>query len=201
MSTEKPAYRPLKSLEMMEGNNHIVLLYDNQKHADMVIGRYLLNGLEKGESCIYFTTDNPDAIKKKLSSQGIDVDLYMKKDSLRIFGIEKSDSNKSDALATLKRIREESTRGMKPPFRFVGRTVTDTETIAGMEQGLVVESTGHRHFEDFGCSQMCYYDISAIERSKKDRWITGLLKNHHYVIYASRPERAVAFETALLENG
>jgi hypothetical protein len=28
----------------------------------------------------------------------------------------------------------------------------------------------------------------------------ALLKNHHYVIYASEPHRAVAFETMMLES-
>jgi hypothetical protein len=89
---------------------------------------------------------------------------------------------------------------MKPPYRFVGRTITDTETKEGMKLGLVVERTGHEHFEDFDCSQMCYYEISRIERSRRDEWITGLLKNHHHVVYASEPDKAVAFETMLLED-
>jgi hypothetical protein len=41
--------------------------------------------------------------------------------------------------------------------------------------------------------------FSGIEQSKRDEWIRGLLKSHHYVIYASEPDRAVAFETMLLE--
>lgn len=48
---------------------------------------------------------------------------------------------------------------------------------------------------------MCYYDISGIEKSRKDEWIAGLLKNHHHVIYATDHDRAVEFETALLEDG
>jgi hypothetical protein len=48
---------------------------------------------------------------------------------------------------------------------------------------------------------MCYYPISGIEQSRRDEWIRGLLKNHHHVIYASEPDRAVAFETMLLEDG
>jgi hypothetical protein len=199
MNAEKANYRPIKFLDRMEGNNHIVLLYDNQKYADLVIARYLLNGLQKGESCIFFTTDKPETIEERLSAEGIDVDSYKRTNSLRIFHIERSDANKLDALGTLKHIREETTRGMKPPYRFVGRTITDTGTIEGMNLGLVVEKTGHEHFEEFDNSQMCYYDISGIEQSKRDEWIRGLLKNHHYVIYASEPDKAVAFETILLE--
>jgi hypothetical protein len=199
MDSEKASYRPIKFLDRMEGNNHVVLLYDNQKYADLIIARYLLNGLKKEVSCIFFTADKPETIEERLSAEGIDVDSYKQTNSLRIFRIERSDANKLDALGTLKYIREEATRGMKPPYRFVGRTIMDTGTIEGMKLGLVVEKIGHEHFEEFDCSQMCYYDISGIEQSMRDEWIRELLKSHHYVIYASEPDKAVAFETMLLE--
>jgi hypothetical protein len=200
MSTEEASYRPIKVLDKMEGNNHIVLLYYNEKkYADLVIARYLLNGLQKGESCIFFTSDKPETIEGRLFAKGIDVDSYKGTNSLRIFFIERSGANRLDVLDTLKSIREEATRGMKPPYRFVGRTIRDTGTIEGMNLGLIVEKTGHEHFEEFDNSQLCYYDISEIEQSKRNEWIRGLLKTHHYVIYASEPDKAVAFETMLLE--
>lgn len=198
MSAEN--YRPIKFLDQLEGNNHIVLLYDSQHYADLIIARYLMKGLEKGESCVFFTPDKPEAIEERLSAQGIDVGSYKQKNSLRIYGIERSYADKLDVLGTLKHIREEAVKGMKPPYRFVGRTITDTGSIEGMKLGLVVEKTGHEHFGEFDNSQMCYYDISGIEQSKRDEWISGLLKNHHHVIYASEPDRAVAFETMLLEE-
>jgi hypothetical protein len=34
----------------------------------------------------------------------------------------------------------------------------------------------------------------------KHEWISSLSKNHHYVIYVSEPNKAVAFETTLLED-
>jgi hypothetical protein len=201
MSTEEASYRPIKVLDKMEGKNHIVLLYYNEKkYADLVIARYLLNGLQKGESCIFFTSDKPETIEGRLFAKGIDVDSYMGINSLRIFCIERAGANRLDVLDTLKSIREEATRGMKPPYRFVGRTIRDTGTIEGMNLGLVVEKTGHEHFEEFDNSQLCYYDISEIEQSKRNEWIRGLLKTHHYVIYASEPDKAVAFETMLLDH-
>lgn len=197
MSSE---YRPAKFLDRLEGNNHIVLLYDDVKYADLVIARYFLNGLEKGESCIFFTPDDPKVVEERLAAQGVDVNLYKKKNSLRVFCIERSDENKLDTLATLRRIRDEATRGMNPPFRFAGRTITDTATVEGMKLGMTVEKTGHEHFSEFDNSQLCFYDITGIEQSKRDEWIRQLLKNHHHVIYASDPDRAVAFETDLLNE-
>jgi hypothetical protein len=202
MNAEKANYRPIKFLDRMEGNNHIVLLYDNQKYADLVIARYFMNGLLKGDSCIFYGTDKPEIIEERLSAEGIDVDSYKRTNSLRIFCIEKYDinnNNKLDALGILKSIREEAARGMNPPYRFVGRTITDTGTIEGMNLGVAMEKIGHEHFKEFANSQMCYYDIFGIEQSKRYKWIRELLKNHHHVIYASEPDRAVAFETTLLE--
>jgi hypothetical protein len=69
-----------------------------------------------------------------------------------------------------------------------------------MELGMVVEKIGHQHFSEFDNSQMCFYDISEIEQSRRDEWIRELLKNHHHVVYASDPDKAVAFETMLLEE-
>lgn len=198
MSAE--GYRPVKFIDRMENNKHTVLLYDKEEYADVIIARYLLNGLAKNESCIFFTADDPATVERRLSASGIDVDSYKKKNMLRIYSIERSDEGKRDVLATLKGIREKAVRGMKPPYRFVGRTITDTETVQGMELGMVLEETGHQHFAEFDNSQLCYYDISGIEPSRRDEWISELLKNHHHVIYASEPGKAVAFETALLEE-
>jgi hypothetical protein len=200
MGSEKASYRPIKFLDRLEGNNHIVLLYEDQKYADLIIARYLLNGLQKGESCIFFTPDDPKTVEERLSAEGIDVGSYKKTNALRIYHIERSDNNKLDVISILKGIREQATRGMKPPYRFVGRTITETGTIEGMKLGMVVEKTGHEHFEEFDNSQMCYYDISGIEKSRRDEWISGLVKNHHHVIYASEPDKAVAFETMLLKE-
>jgi MEDS: MEthanogen/methylotroph, DcmR Sensory domain len=192
MEAEKTSYRPFKFLDRMEGNNHIVLLYDDPKYADLIMARYISNGLNKGESCIFFGSDNAEQVRKRLSAQGIVVD------SIRIFQIKGDNKNRPDALSLLKKIMDEATRGMKPPYRFVGRSITDTETIEGMKRGLHIEKTGNDHFQEFDCSQMCYYDISRIEPTMRDEWIRGLLKNHGHVIYASKPDKAVAFDTDLL---
>ena len=117
--------------------------------------------------------------------------------------VERSDDDKHDILHTYKqRIYEieESTKGMKPPYRFVGKTVSDVETKEGMKFGILLEKSGQQHFDELNCSLLCYYDISKIEPTRKDEWISSLLRNHHYVIYASEPNKAVAFETELLEQ-
>jgi hypothetical protein len=200
MNAEGALYRPLKLIDRLEGNNHIVVLYDQQRYADRVIARYFLNGLRKGESCIFFTADKPEAVARRLRAAGIDVESYKRTNALRIHLIERSDSGKRDVLSTLRSLRQEATRGMRPPYRFVGRTITDVESKKGMRLGLTLEKAGHAHFAEFDNSQMCYYDVSKMEQSLRDQWITGLAKSHHYLVYASAPDKAVAFETILLDD-
>jgi hypothetical protein len=191
-------YHPVKFLDRLEGNKHIVVLYDDEKNADLIIARYFLNGLGRGQSCVFFTDEDPALIRRRLSLQGVDVDRYEREGRLRIFRIETSDSGKVDVLTTLKTLRAESTKGMEPPFRFVGRTITDIESVGGMTLGITLERMGHEHFEEFDNSQLCYYDIRKLEPSRREEWVKGLLANHHEVIYASDPGSAVGFETALL---
>ena len=193
-------YHPFRFIDQMEPNKHTILLYDNQRYAYWVIARYFLNGLKSGESCIFFTSEEPEIIEERLSSEGIDVGLFKQRSSLRIYSIEKSDDTKNDALSTLRHIKKDATDGMKPPYRFAGRTIIETETHEVMKLGLVLEKVGHEHFNDFNCSQMCFYDISKIEPSRRQEWIKSLLENHHNVIFATKPDKAVAFETVLLED-
>ncbi len=200
MSADRMEYHPVKFLDRLEGNKHLVMLYDDEMSADLMIARYFQNGLDMGGSCVYFTDQDPGAIERRLASQGIDVGRYKRENRLRVFAIPTSDEGKKDFLTTLKAIRAESTKGMKPPFRFAGRTITDIESVDGMSTGMQLERTGQEHFEEFDNSQLCFYDIRKMERSRRDEWVSGLLKNHHQVIYASDPDKAVAFETSLLEE-
>jgi hypothetical protein len=198
MSAIASSYHPVKFLDRLEGNKHIVMLYDDEKYADLIITRYFLNGLDKGQSCIFFTDEDAKMIESRLSAQGLDVGKYKESNSLRIFHINTSDSGKIDVMQTLKTLRAESTKGMNGPFRFVGRTIVDVESKNGMTQGLNLEKIGHEHFAEFDNSQLCYYDVRKMEQTMKDEWVMGLLRNHHQVIYASKPGKAVGFETEFL---
>jgi len=194
------AYRPVRFLDRLEGNKHWVMLYDDEKRADYIIARYFLNGIKMGGSCVFFTDEDPKMIRRRLVAAGLDVGRYEKEKRLRIFLVPTSDSGKADALETLVAIRRESTKGMKPPFRSAGRTIIDIESVGGMEHGMALEKIGNDHFEEFDNSQLCFYDIRKMEPSRRDEWVTGLLQNHHSIIYASDPGKAVAFETRLLEE-
>ena len=199
MNARKTSYHPVKFLDRLEGNKHLVVLYDEEKYADVIIARYCLNNLAKGGSCIFFASEDPEQMRKRLIAAGLDVRRYERANSFRFFQTPKPRKEKVDFLTVLRFLRSESAKGMKPPFRFVGRTIQDIESVEGMRSGLALEKVGQEHFPEFDNAQLCYYDLRKMERSMRARWITGLIQNHHQVIYASKPDKAVAFETDLLE--
>ena len=199
VSPTNPVYHPVRFLDRLEGNNHMVMLYDDERNADLMIARYFQNGLNKGDSCIFLTDGDPKLTARRLASQGIDVDGYVKENRLRIFDTRSMAIGETDVLGAQKAITAECTRGMMPPFRLAGRTIPDIESVNGMRQGMQFETTGQEHWPEFGISLLCFYDVRKLESSRRDEWVKGLLENHHQVIYASHPGKAVGFETSLLE--
>ncbi len=105
MNAKKTNYHPVKFLDKLEGNKHLVLLYDNEKYADLIIARYFLNGLQKGGSCVFFTEENPQGIKKRLVASGIDVNKYEWANALRIYQVPKPGKEKLDFLSVLRFLR------------------------------------------------------------------------------------------------
>jgi MEDS: MEthanogen/methylotroph, DcmR Sensory domain len=200
VSATNPAYQPVGFLDRLEGNNHLVMLYDDEKNADLMIARYFQNGLDKGGSCIFLTDGDPKSVERRLASQGIDVEGYLRENRLRIFDTRSMAIGEGDVLGAQKAITAECTRGMRPPFRFAGRTIPDIESVDGMLQGMQFEKTGQEHWLEFGISLLCFYDVRKLESSRRGEWVSGLLENHNQVIYASNPDKAVGFETSLLEE-
>jgi hypothetical protein len=64
----------------------------------------------------------------------------------------------------------------------------------------LLEKAGHQRFGELNCSLFCYYNISKMEPTRRHEWISSLLRNHHYVVYESKPNKAVGFETELIER-
>ena len=99
-NTENVDYHPIKFIDHLDRNKHIVLLFDNEKYAYWIISRDLLNGLKNNESRIFFTPDDPETVEERLSFEGIDMNIIKPKKSLSIYDIEKTYDNKLDIFKT-----------------------------------------------------------------------------------------------------
>jgi len=89
---------------------------------------------------------------------------------------------------------------MRPPYRFYRNFVPIEKSVKGMKLELSYEQLLHDNFKSLDLSLMCRHDLSEIEKSARTDFVETLLKNHHQVIYASEPEKAIAFDPSLLES-
>jgi hypothetical protein len=181
-----------------ENNHHSMVLYDDAKYGTAIKKQFIENGLKKGEHAICFTPDDVNLLEKEIASSGIDVDSYKQKNLLHFYHIEDITKRADGIKPGFDDIVKQVAANSKPPFRFVGKSISDVSTKEGMLAELEIERIFHSGFEKYHCSFLCPYDISGIEPKKRPQWLRQLFSYHHNLIYATTPEKAVTIDTDLL---
>jgi len=188
-----------ESVDHLEQNkHHSMILYDEVKYGTAIKKRFIENGLKKGEHATCFTPDDVNTLEKEVESSGIDVDSYKRQNLLHFYHIEDISKRPDGIAAGFNDVLKQVTAYSKPPFRFVGKTISDVSTKEGILAELEVERIFHTGFDNYQCSFLCPYDVSGIEQTKRPQWLRQLFSYHHNLIYATKPEKAVIFETDLL---
>jgi len=189
-------YKTLGFVDDIEDRKHIMLLYDDEKYRVQVQNRFILNGLARGQHCVCFTPGEPARFVSELDASGTDLEPFIKQGLVHTHKIDEiGDGNPESYLQnTLAQI----TQGVSPYFRCVGRFVGDISTESGIATQVKIEKAIQGIFDSLGCGYVSTYGVSEIEPSRRNAWISRLLHHHHYVIYATEPEKTVAFETDLL---
>ncbi len=191
--TKKPIFEFICTLE---NKKHILLLYDDQDYAKQIEFEFLKKGLEKEQHCIYATEEDPGYIMLKMINYGIPIDYFKRKNLIRVFQMPSPFGGDCGGLEGCKNNIATILAESKPPFRIVARAVPDVSTHEGMSTELELEQDFHSTFDDFGGSIICPYDITKIEPSSRKKWIAGLLRNHHNLLYVSKSEKSGVFNLA-----
>ena len=74
-------------LETLE-DTHILLFHEEQQKAEEIEFKFIKTGLEKKQTCFY-TTNNPEELKKRMEGFGIDVNISIQNNLLNIVPIPK----------------------------------------------------------------------------------------------------------------
>jgi hypothetical protein len=183
-------------VDSVEDKKHIMLLYDNDKYKIEVQNRFIINGLKKGEHCVCFTTGDPKQFENEFSASGMDLESFVKQGLVHIHKIE--DVSDKELGHSLQEILKQITVDVKPYFRCVGRFVGNISNEKGIKTQIEIEKIIQSIFDSLECSYVSAYSINEIESEKRSQWIKELTKHTDYVIYATNPQRAVAFDTDLL---
>ena len=198
MKSNNSQYPLLEFVDSLEEKiHHSMVLYDDPKYGLLITSRFVENGLKKGDTCVCTTHEDVSKVENDLASTGIDVDYFKQKNKLQVYHMENLMERRDGVISGFKDMVKKLTIDPKATYRFVGRAIHDISTQKGMEAEMQIENLFHSNFGKYQSSFLCTYPVNDIEKSKRSLWIHKLLDNHHNLIFATEPTKAVAFESEL----
>lgn len=175
---------PLEFVDSIK-EKHIALFYEDPEYARLVEFRFLRNGLDLGEHCVYATAQDSGSIVLKMLEYGIPLKYFLD-GRIRVYQTHRVCGGEREMMDNCKKDLALITSNLKSPFRIVTRIVHDISTITGMSIELELERSIHQNFKSFGGSLICPYGVQDIESEKRKYWLKELYANHHAVIHATR---------------
>ena len=176
---------PLRFIDSLKERQHIALFYEDPEYARLIEFRFLKNGLDSGEKCVYATEEDSCSIVLKMLTYGIPM-KYFQDGRLKVYQVQRACGGPNEIIESCKKDIAVILSNLTPPFRIVSRIVHDVSTRNGMSVELELERATHNSFESFGGSLICPYDLSKMESGRKNQWMEELRENHHAVIYAPK---------------
>jgi len=185
----------LEFVDTIDIGRHIVLFYENPDVARDIEYCYILNGLQKAESCVYTTHHRePQSILQQMKEFGIDVEKYTQKNQLRVIKITDPRDHPDGIEAGLEQIRHKVFDGIKTPVRLVSRFIRQIESEDDIKTNMMFEQKIQSafdgrltegffgNFNKFEGSFICPYHISPSDFHSE--WAINHIKNHHDVIFS-----------------
>ncbi len=171
-------------VDSIDSKTHLLLLYEDPEFAKLIEFRFIKNGLENGENCIYASAEDSGTIVIKMLTHGIPLKYFQSK-QLQVLQISNREGSKEAILQSCRRDAERIMSCLVPPYRIVARIVPNVDAKEGILAELELEKQLHKTFDKFGGSLLCPYDVSKIEEKERAKWIEELRENHHAEIYVS----------------
>ncbi len=188
---------PLKFLDTLSDQKHIVLFYEDIVAARIVEFHFIKNGLSKGQDGVYtFSKDTEISfIEDEMIRSGIDVEDSKKKGLLHIRQISDARKYREGPIKGFSSIVKEIMAELKSSsrFRMIARAIPDVYTEEQMAAELEVERAYHSSFDSFGGSLLSSYPVKQIEPRSRGKWIEDILQNHHSAIFVTKPGQGIAF--------
>lgn len=96
-------HTPISFVDSLDARKHIALFYDEPEYARLIEFRFLKNGLEKGEQCVYTTEEDSGYIVLKMLSYGIPLEYFERK-KMRVYQLHNRFANNHELMENCKKI-------------------------------------------------------------------------------------------------
>jgi hypothetical protein len=173
-------------LESLE-HKHILLFHEEQEKAEKVEFNFIKSGLEKNQRCFY-TTNDPEGLKKRMGDFGIPVNENIKNEMLNIVPISKNFTEYSEMIekkvASLP--KDESIRVVSTHY-FDFNSDTKTETMEKIEQWV------DDNFEKIPGNFICSFHIGSVKKELVGDFMKNLLDSHHSIVMITKDDKVETF--------
>ncbi len=190
-----PSTYPTRFVDTLDEAKHLLLLYEEPEYGRLVEFRFINNGLLRGEHGIILThNEDLESIERDMATIGIDVHGFKLKNLLHMYKISNPADDPDGALSGAKKIWSKISTNLESPFRVVGRFMPEVNTVREIENEMVLERYWHEGFGTFRSSFMCTYHVEEIEATRREEWLSSLLRYHHATIFATKLGGGMAFD-------
>ena len=199
LASETPARRiALELVQDIPSMSHSALLFEDRDQAEMVAADYLAGGLEKGESCVYLTSEDPVLVEERLTRLTRIFEKGVQENRVRIYDGQVRSAERAPSFGEMKKWVDDATRGLKPPYRVFGNLCRPPALPKGLQLRLSREKLLHDRFGELGITHMCWHELPRVPRNLRREFVESMVKHHNYLVYASDPSKAFSFDTSLL---
>jgi hypothetical protein len=202
-----PGLQKVANMAELPSRGHLFLMYDEFERGTELEARLLMEGLQKGERCLYVTHMDVDVAERTLSGKGLPIEEPKAKNLIKILRIddpfqddrgwtaavggiiEEIMSNGPDRIVSWRWIRDLADDPQMAANRLIERHVN------AAVRGEPVDAT-FEPLRNFGGLFVCSYSVSNIvPKALTFEWFTNHLANHDVTVFAARNG------SVLLSNG
>ena len=176
-------------LETLE-DTHILLFHEEQEKAEEIEFKFIKTGLEKKQTCFY-TTNNPEALKERMSSFGIELDNNIQNNLLNIVPIPKEfEEYEKMIMGKVKSLPQDVKIRVVSTHYFDFNTDKKTESMEEIEQ--CVDDRFHKIPGNFICS----FHVPSVDKKLAPQFMKNLLDSHHEILFLTKDEKIEKYSFA-----
>ena len=185
------SYREIwhEHLETLD-DTHILLFHEEQQKAEEIEFKFIKTGLEKNQTCFY-TTNNPDRLKDKMTEFGIDVKNNVENKLLNIVQIPKEfEEYEKMIMDKVKELPQDVKIRVVSTHYFDFNSERKTESMEEIEQ--CVDDRFHKIPGNFICS----FHVPSVDKELAPEFMKNLLDSHHEILFLTKEDKIEKFTFA-----
>jgi hypothetical protein len=171
------------------GERHIAGVFlDDKKDARHIEFNFLLNGLNRGNTCIYVLPEEDSEPSESIRNQ-MQEHIAKRGDSIELmerFGVYKVPDPVSEPSGLEEGVKKITEKLLKqaghPPYTIVGHYIPRWHTRESIERNRRIEEIFHAAFPSLNGSTLCNYYSEPSDPDLAQYWKDGLLRSHHVAV-------------------